>query len=288
MENDHTTGFLRKFVRSRWSSQSMLWKVFFYIKDSLQSFFSAALLTVDYFLFSFQQDSTKRLFRQSEYIHFETHCINLLRRTDKKKFIEDQFDNVNFNLKMFPAVDGATIDTEDLMKQGILSPDNKDLGSGNPLSLAQIGVYLSHHALWDKAANSVNKITFILEDDALIQCDTATLQKFTHYIPEDADIFFINHRKNKIRHINPYVSKFVGRFWGLTAYFLTKNGAKKLLGLTIPIHMSADDMISQLNEKGLINCYCSRQELVVECSNAKDAKNFRFASDILDRTQEKK
>ena len=75
----------------------MLWKVFFYIKDSLQSFFSAALLTVDYFLFSFQQDSTKRLFRQSEYIHFETHCINLLRRTDKKKFIEDQFDNVNFN-----------------------------------------------------------------------------------------------------------------------------------------------------------------------------------------------
>ena len=97
--------------------------------------------------------------------------------------------------------------------------------------------------------------------------------------------FFYQSSKNRRQHINPYISKFVGRFWGLTAYFITRKGAKKLLQLAIPIHMSADDMVSQLNEQGLINCYCSRQELIVEYSNAKDNKNFSFASDILDRTQ---
>lgn len=285
MQNNHSTSFLRKFVRSRWNSDSMLWRFFFYIKGLLQSVLSSISLTYDHLVFSFQQDNTKRIFRQSEYAHFETHCINLVRRPDKKQFIEEQFDNVNFNLKMFPAFDGATLSFIDLINQGVLSTENKDLGSGDSLSPAQIGVYLSHLEIWKKAAESVDRITFVLEDDALLTCKATTLQKYIHYIPEDADIFFINHRKNKKQHINPYVSKLVGRFWGLTAYFVTREGAKKLLQLTTPIHMSADDMVSQLSEKGLINCYCSRQELVVECSNAKDSKNFRFASDILDRAQ---
>lgn len=285
MQNNHPTGFLKKLVRSQSNSNSILWKNIFYIKDLLRSFSSDASLAYDHLLFSFQQDNSKKIFGQNEDIRFETYCINLARRPDKRQFIERQFDNINFNLKMFPAFDGAMLDPVALVNQSVLSPDNKDLSSGKSLSPAQIGVYLSHLEIWKKAAKSVDQITFILEDDALITCDSPTLQKYIRHIPEDADIFFINHRRNKKQHINPYISKFVGRFWGLTAYFVTRKGAEKLLQLAIPIHMSADDMVSRLNEKGLINCYCSRQELVVECSNAKDNKNFRFASDILDRTQ---
>jgi len=277
----------KKVIRSNWINKSRLGKFLFPIKNGIRKIFSVFLLFIDHILFIFKQDNIKSLYRQSEFIHFETHCINLIRRLDKKKFIVDQFDNVSFNLKFFSAFDGATLDLEQLIKQGRLAPDNRDLGTGNKLTPAQIGVYLSHYELWKEALNSNNKITFILEDDAFLDCEVATLQKVIHYIPEDADIFFINHRKNKKQHINPYISKFVGRFWGLTAYFVTKKGAEKLLQLTAPIHMSVDDMVSQLNEKGLINCYCSRQELVVECSNAKDSKNFRFASDIQDRTEGK-
>jgi len=277
----------KKVIRSNWINKSRLGKFLFPIKNGIRKILSVFLLFIDHILFIFKQDNIKSLYRQSEFIHFETHCINLIRRLDKKKFIADQFDNVSFNLKFFSAVDGATLNLEQLIKQGRLAPDNRDLGTRNKLTPAQIGVYLSHYELWKEALNSSNKITFILEDDAFLDCEVATLQKVIHYIPEDADIFFINHRKNKKQHINPYISKFVGRFWGLTAYFVTKKGAEKLLQLTVPIHMSVDDMVSQLNEKGLINCYCSRQELVIECSNAKDSKNFRFASDIQDRTEKK-
>ncbi|MCC8995518.1 MAG: glycosyltransferase family 25 protein [Nitrosomonas sp.] len=277
----------KKVIRSNWINKSRLGKFLFPIKNGIRKIFSVFLLFIDHILFIFKQDNIKSLYRQSEFIHFETHCINLIRRLDKKKFIADQFDNVSFNLKFFPAVDGATLNLEQLIKQGRLAPDNRDLGTGNKLTPAQIGVYLSHYELWKEALNSSNKITFILEDDAFLDCEVATLQKVIHYIPEDTDIFFVNHRKNKKQHINPYISKFVGRFWGLTSYFVTKKGAEKLLQLTAPIHMSVDDMVSRLNEKGLINCYCSRQELVIECSNAKDRKNFRFASDIQDRTEER-
>lgn len=285
MNDKFSLDSFKKTIRSNWINKSGLGKFLFFIKDIVNGVFSAWSLFVDHILFVFKQDNIKSLYRQSEFIHFETHCINLIRRLDKRKFIADQFDNVSFNLKFFSAVDGATLNLEQLIKQGHLAPDNRDLGTGNKLTPAQIGVYLSHYELWKETLNSDNKITFILEDDAFLDCEITTLQKVIHYIPEDADIFFVNHRKNKKQHINPYISKFVGRFWGLTAYFVTKKGAEKLLQLTAPIHMSVDDMVSQLNEKGLINCYCSRQELVVECSNAKDSKNFRFASDILDRTQ---
>ena len=100
-------------------------------------------------------------------------------------------------MKFFSAVDGATLNLEHLIKQGRLAPDNRDLGTGNKLTPAQIGVYLSHYELWKETLNSDNKITFILEDDAFLDCEITTLQKVIHYIPEDADIFFVNHRKTR-------------------------------------------------------------------------------------------
>ena len=168
----------------------------------------------------------------------------------------------------------------------MLSPNNHNQSTGKPLSPAQIGVYLSHYELWKATLASPNKGSLILEDDALMTCDKATLEEFLRHIPEDTDLFFINRRKNKTKHISLHASKLVRRFWGLTAYFLTRHGAEKLLLSALPIRKSVDDTISELNGKGVINCYCSRKELVVECSNPKDKKNFRFSSDILNRKQQ--
>lgn len=84
MQSSHPIDFLRKFVRSRLNSNSMLWKNILYIKDLFQSIASHTLLLYDHLLFSFQRDRTKKTFGQSEHIHFATYCINLVRRSDKK------------------------------------------------------------------------------------------------------------------------------------------------------------------------------------------------------------
>lgn len=234
-------------------------------------------------IFLSNKNDDKLLFKQDDLVQFEINCINLQHRKDKRIFIEQQFINSDYQFNFFPAVDGSIIDRNRLLVEGILSPNNRCFASRVALTPAQIGVYLSHYELWKKMLLSPNKISLVLEDDALILFDKKTLEQFIKHIPEDADLFFINRRKNRVKPISPYVSKYICRFWGLTAYFITKKGAKKLLSLALPIQKSVDDTISELNQKGLITCYCARKELVVECSNAKDVQNFRFHSDVHDR-----
>ncbi len=272
----------RKYLHSYRNVQSGPWKWFFCIKDTLQSISSQLSFVTDQ-IFIFKENDGKLLFKQGDSLKFEINCINLQHRQDKRIFIEQQFINSDFQFNIFPAVDGSLIDTKRLLLEGILSPSNRCYASGVALTPAQIGVYLSHRELWKKMQQSSNKVALILEDDALILFDKKVLEQFVKHIPEDADLFFINRRKNKVKPISPYVSKYIYRFWGLTAYFITQKGADKLLSLTLPIQKSVDDTISELNQKGLITCYCARKELVVECSNAKDTQNFRFHSDICNR-----
>ncbi len=274
----------RKYLQSHRRATVGLWRWVFGAKTALKTASSAGSLALDRLLFTVRRNDTKLLYAQTDPVDFDIVCINLLRRPDKRKFIEKQFDTVDFNLKMFPAIDGLAIDTNLLIDDGRLSADHHCPATGMPLTPAQIGAYLSHYELWKAALASPNKISLILEDDALLTCNKATLEEFARNIPQDADLFFINRRRNKTKPISLHASKFVSHFWGLTAYFLTKQGAKKLIALSLPIHKSADEWISELNENGMINCYCSRKELVVECSNPRDTRNFRFTSDIISRT----
>lgn len=276
----------KKYVRPRRGSKAGPWRWLFGTKTALQSVSSAGLLALDRLRFALKRNDIKLLYANTDWINFDITCINLLRRPDKRQFIEKQLDEAGFDFKIFPAIDGLEIDTDQLIKDGILASDHFSPATGMPLIPAQIGVYLSHYELWKAALNSPNKVSLILEDDALMVCDKPMLEEFVRHIPADTDFFFINRRKNKIKHISLHASKFACHFWGLTAYFVTKQGAEKLINLSLPIHTSADELISELNKSGMINCYCSRQELIVECSNPKDAQNFRFASDIIDRTEE--
>ncbi len=276
--------FYRKYVRPQRNNTAVPWRWVWGTKTALRSAYSAGSLTFDRLRFAFKHNDIKLLFGKTETVNFDITCINLLRRADKRQFIKEQLGNAGFDFKIFPAIDGLTIDADQLIDDGILAPDNYCPATQMPLTSPQIGVYLSHYELWKAALKSPNKISLIIEDDALFLCDKPSLEQFVRHIPADTDLFFINHRKNKIRHLSLHVSKFNSHFWGLTAYFITKKGAEKLIGMTLPICKSADEALSKLNESGKINCYCSRQELVVECSNPKDTKNFRFSSDILHRT----
>lgn len=237
-------------------------------------------------LLIFRKDEVKSLYAETDTVEFDVMCINLLRRPDKKSFIEKQFKGTGLSLRIFSAVDGLTIDIPQLINDGVVAEDNFCPATGMPLIPAQIGVYLSHYELWKAALSSPNKISLILEDDALLICNRSQLEAFARHIPEDADLFFINRRKNKTYPISLYASKFTRHFWGLTAYFITRKGSEKLVNMALPMHQSADETINQLSKNGALTCYCSRKELVVECSNSRDIQNFRFESDIIPRAKE--
>ncbi|MCC7091772.1 MAG: glycosyltransferase family 25 protein [Nitrosomonas sp.] len=277
---------IKKYIQRHRHAPTGPWQWFFGAKDTAQSFLSRAFFAMDRLLLIFKKDEVKLLHRETDAIEFEVMCINLLRRPDKKRFMEKQFDGTGLKVHIFPAVDGLAIDVPKLINDGVLAEDNFCPATGMALIPAQIGAYLSHYELWKTALSLPNEISLILEDDALLVCDIPQLEVYARHIPADTDIFFLNRRKNKTRPVSLYASTFTSRFWGLTAYFITRKGAEKLVRLMLPIHKSADEAINELNKLGMITCYCARKELVVECSNSRDERNFRFESDIITRTKE--
>lgn len=284
MKNLYAT--MKKYVQRHRHAAAGPWQWFFRAKDALQPLLSRGSFAMDRLSLILKKDDVELLHSETDAVEFEVTCINLLRRPDKKRFMEKQFEGTGWTMHFFPAIDGLTINVPQLISDGILAEDNFCPATAMALIPVQIGVYLSHYELWKMVLLSPNKISLILEDDALLICDMPQLEAFARHIPDDADLFFINHRQNKTRPVSLYASKFTGRFWGLTAYFITRKGAEKLVNLMLPIHKSADEAINGLSKSGAITCYCSRKELVVECSNSRDERNFRFESDIISRTKE--
>jgi GR25 family glycosyltransferase involved in LPS biosynthesis len=88
----------------------------------------------------------------------EIHLINLDRSIDRLATFKDRNAHLK-NILRFPAVNGALVNRDELVKSGIITDDL----SYEPGAL---GCALSHIELWKKAA-SENRIVTIFEDDVI-------------------------------------------------------------------------------------------------------------------------
>ena len=110
------------------------------------------------------------------------HLINLDRAADRLR----EFTTLNAHLRgmvRFPAVDGAALDTSELIRGGIIDP-----GILETYTPARLGCALSHLALWQAAIEAGEALT-ICEDDALLHGDFAThAAQLLGQLPGDWDV----------------------------------------------------------------------------------------------------
>jgi len=113
-----------------------------------------------------------------------------------------------------------------------------------------VGCYLSHYSLWKMLYEKDKDYFLIFEDDITFASDfKEKFDKLMKNIPEDTDMVFLDLAWSETSEKTKYenLDQVKGQFFGLHAYIITRNGAKKLLEKIFPIEIQLDSYISFYN-----------------------------------------
>ena len=169
--------------------------------------------------------------------------INLPSSVDRRDNISAQFKQLDFAYEIFPAVNGRE-DKHPLFTK--YNEGQSQLYRGKSLSQGQLGCYASHYLLWEKCVE-LDEPILIIEDDALLH--PLQFKAFINQLPKLGDIecvrLFDNKRKAfrsnpvlPLEHIT--IAKFTKGHMSATGYYLTPNGAQKLLAHSQQWYMAVD------------------------------------------------
>lgn len=213
-------------------------------------------------------------------IHF--YCINLKHRTDRWTAFSEQpaIQEIkkSYVFERFDAIAGSTLDIQNdnrislRAKRNIKDKFRRDHEDLN--TTGAIGCYLSHVEIWKKVVNNSEPYAIVFEDDAAIPADF--MQRFdTAYTEMNLlagipDLWtFSNpwpfYYKTKGRPMPSDIPENVRGNWvlntgpgGTGGYFITKEGAKKLLETAFPIDIQVDLYICLCSEMKKIRCVMNR------------------------------
>ena len=203
--------------------------------DSPTTFFEGNYVDKRFKSVFFNQVSCVRVGKltSDNFIKNNTFIVNLLRRTDRKKQTENEFEKAAIsksNYEFFEAVDGKELELTDKINKLFLG---NDFGSRKGF----IGCALSHYNLWKQLANSNSDYYTIFEDDIKL-CD-GFKEKWSEAKNnlEEVDILFLGYHVSTKDKDN--IHKCFGNFktkldtqlyvGGTYGYIITQSGAKKLL-----------------------------------------------------------
>jgi len=181
--------------------------------------------------------------------NLKIYYINLDRSQDRRKFMEQQFDNLGIKAIRVKAIDG-----KELPKSDILEIENRLKQSNEHYTLpnvGEIGVYLSHKKIWEIVSKQKEDFALILEDDALIDMklisDLNTLLSFIRngeiidisglkgFLPLESKI---NKDIEIIRYLTPSLV--------IISTIFTRNAAKRMLEVFKEYNMPVDNMLQQV------------------------------------------
>lgn len=176
--------------------------------------------------------------------------INLERRMDRKKNIEEQLKLINYKgpVERINAIDARHLNIPNLSdklitRKGINSALNKNNGLYTFLTKGAIGCALSHRIAWEKVIKGNDEYVLILEDDIWFdKYFNKKLENIMKIVPS-YDILYLGN--------SGYYNNLEGRYldipnlvYGLFAYIINKKAATLLLNV-FPITYQLDTEISK-------------------------------------------
>ena len=235
-------------------------------------------------------------------IHF--YCINLKHRTDRWEAFSSQLAvtqiQERYPFERFDAVLGKTIDIQSdprvslRTKRNIKEDSRRNHEDLN--SLGGVGCYLSHAGVWQKIAEGKEPYAIVFEDDTELEPDfLQTLDRCMldrEFLPEMPDLwtfsygwkFYYKTRGKKApedvpaNHSGPWVYNTCPG--GTNGYFLTREGAKKLLAEAFPIDMHVDLYMCACVELKKIICV-SHNSLILGIIEEVSESDIQLSSECL-------
>lgn len=166
------------------------------------------------------------------------YMINLLRRPERRDRMYRLFKELGIQVETVDAVDGRTLNESVLKDQNIeLMPEYADPYHDRPMTMGEVGCFLSHYIIWNKVIEGGFESVIILEDD--VRFEPFFRQKVNYILTElnnlqlEWDLVYLG-RKRLVENVEPLIdgSKYLVRaaysYWTL-GYILSAKGAKKLV-----------------------------------------------------------
>lgn len=201
--------------------------------------------------------------------------INLEKDIEKKEKISSLCESLGLNYEIIKAVYGKELSKEDI-EQNVADEKEQKKYRKRPLWVGEIGCALSHKKCLEKMLNDGLDDVVIFEDDAIFDERLVGFLKHKDKFPKDLELLLLGHHRQTygddgFRIKSPYslrfdlqienyhIKRLVGRGNGAYGYYITKNGAKRLLSHMQKIFLPFDLYTS--NEK-YINFYALFPTLV--------------------------
>jgi glycosyl transferase, family 25 len=176
---------------------------------------------------------------------------------------------IGLNGTFIEAFDGKLLNTDDLIKKGIIKIDP----SYKPLRRGEIGCYLSHIKCWDLFLKTNKPFGLILEDDIVFTEDFRSrfYDIFDHIKDMPWDIIQLGRRclpgwfkkkcfEGTFIYEDAFYPSIVG--YGAFAYIIKPSAINKLLKTTFPIFKPIDVVILEEHEKGNIKVISLLKDLI--------------------------
>lgn len=201
--------------------------------------------------------------------------INLEQDIEKREKITALCESFGLDYEIIPAVYGKAL-SEDEIRQNTY-PKNEQLKLfKRELGLGEIGCAMSHRKCYEEIIKRDLKEAIILEDDAVFNEELIEFLKHLNELPKDLELLLLGHQRqiypdDGFRIESPFSLRFnqrisnrnlkrlVGRGNGAYGYYITFNGANKLLKLMGKIFLPADLYTSNEN---FINLYAIHPILI--------------------------
>lgn len=181
--------------------------------------------------------------------------INLDRRTDRKKHIENELNKINWSgsVERINAVDGRQLTKDDLINlfdenaiNEFMDTSDRQFAPGSYMSKGAAGCALSHKKCWENIYNGNDEKVLILEDDIRFDDNfNDQLKTYLEKVP-DYDILYIgfHEARGSTQHDN-ILQKPGQVVFGLFGYIVNKRIAKKLIDM-FPIRGQIDSEIAKI------------------------------------------
>ncbi|AIL31960.1 glycosyltransferase family 25 protein [Basilea psittacipulmonis] len=190
-----------------------------------------------------------------------------LKNSSRREVIKSRLDVLNISFSFFDAVNGRDLTKEDLGKVDY-SFTVKEFHVKKPLTLGEIGCAMSHIHLYEHMVKNSIAEAIIFEDDAIVPHEfKKIISTALAKVPRRKEIVFLAHGKGNIWPVKRKLperyslvryrvpSKNSLRFITKTsAYYITLDGAKKLLKHAYPIRMPSD-FLTGLLQRNKLNAY---------------------------------
>lgn len=153
------------------------------------------------------------------------------------------------HVELWPGVDGAKLDKNQMLKDGTLKPSTWHQRSGElTIRRGEIGAYMAHYTLWQHIAKLQLPFATIMEDDADICYSKLIVERVKKmfadldHLQMNPDMIYFGHND-----YNAPEKRFEGteiaipnKCQGFFTYRVTLDGVQKLLSIAMPIGLPID------------------------------------------------